>query len=173
MWIVFRMNSFSLNTHTYTHSDSNYSDYYSVKTCQKHSNNTVTCLVIKTVQLIRLFLFDSSFLFILISKNQIQHQLNSNSIFYVCLSSNLETQWTVIFSINAKLTKFLSQIKHNKSLFIFKAHCVTTELNNDNNEMKNVFISSNISQLVDFMLLFFWNLILFSSQNVKVFSHNS
>jgi len=59
--------------HTHTHSNIQHSDHYSVQIHQKHSDNTVTCLVIKTVQLIRLFLFDSSFLSILISENQIQH----------------------------------------------------------------------------------------------------
>ncbi len=60
-------------THIYMHSDIYHLDYYSVQTCQKYSDNTVTCLVIKSVQLIKLFFSDSSFLSILISKNQIQH----------------------------------------------------------------------------------------------------
>jgi len=78
----------------------------------------------------------------------------------------------IVVKLNAKLTKLLNQIRHNKLLFIFKIHCVTTELNNDNNETKNL-NSSLMSQLINFISSFFWNLILFLSQNVKVFSHSS
>jgi len=46
-------------------------------------------------------------------------------------------QFAVIVKLNAKLTRLLSQVKHNKSLFIFKTHCVATELNDDNYEMKS------------------------------------
>jgi len=75
--------------------------------------------------------------------------------------------------LNAKLIKLLNQIKHNKSLFILKTHCVTIKLDDDNNEMKNENNSFNISQLVNSISSFFWDSILFSSQNVEVFSHNS
>ena len=60
-----------------------------------------------------------------------------------------------IVRFNAKLTKLLSQIKHNKLSFIFKTHCVTTELDDDNDEMKNENNSFNILQLINSMLSFF------------------
>jgi len=60
-----------------------------------------------------------------------------------------------VVRLNAKLIRLLSQIKHNKLLFIFKICCVTIKLNNNNNETKNKNNSSNISQLIDFMSSFF------------------
>jgi len=77
-----------------------------------------------------------------------------------------------VVKLNAKLTKLFSQVKHNKLLFIFKIHCVTIKLNDDNNEMKNKNNFFNISQLVNSMSSFFWDLILFFSQNIETFSHS-
>jgi len=54
-----------------------------------------------------------------------------------------------------------------------KIDCFVVELDNDNDEMKNKNNFFNIQQLVNFMSSFFWNLILFFSQNVKVFLHSS
>jgi len=79
----------------------------------------------------------------------------------------------IVVKLNTKLTKLLSQVKHNKSLFILKIHCVATELNDDNNEMKNKNNFFNISQLINSISSFFWDLILFFSQNFEVFSHSS
>ena len=63
--------------------------------------------------------------------------------------------FTAVVKLNAKLTKLLSQVKYNKSLFIFKTHCVTIKLDDNNNEMKNKNNFLNISQFVNSMLSFF------------------
>jgi len=61
----------------------------------------------------------------------------------------------IIVKLNVKLTKLLNQIKHNKLLFILKTHCITTELDDDNNKTKNKNNFSVISQLINSMSLFF------------------
>jgi len=60
-----------------------------------------------------------------------------------------------VVKLNVKLTKLFSQIKHNKSLFIFKICCVATELDDDNDETENENNFFNISQLINFMSSFF------------------
>jgi len=63
--------------------------------------------------------------------------------------------FTVAVKLNAKLTKLLNQIKHNKLLFILKSCCVTIKLDDDNDKIKNKNNSFNISQLVDSISSFF------------------
>lgn len=54
-----------------------------------------------------------------------------------------------------------------------KSLCPAQELVNDNNEMKNK-DSSDMSKMINLLLSLFWDFILlFSSQNVAVFSHSS
>jgi hypothetical protein len=88
------------------------------------------------------------------------------------LWKNAEHSVTVV-RLNLKLTWLLSQVKHNKLLFILKVYCITTELSDNNDEMKNEINFSTMLQFVNSMSSSFWNFILVSSQNIEAFLHSS
>ena len=96
-----------------------------------------------------------------LNKIHIQLQKNINHI-------NTELDALVIKVVC--LQKILDQINHH---MFKKVNCLVTELNSDNDETENEINSLNIQQLINSMFSFFWNLILFSSQNVEAFLHSS
>ena len=59
-----------------------------------------------------------------------------------------------VVRLNAKLIRLLSQIKHNKLLFILKTHCVAIKLDDDNDETENLSFFLML-QLINSMSSFF------------------
>ena len=84
--------------------------------------------------------------------------------------SHTNTELGVLAAKIVWLQKTLDQVNHCTSE---KTNCLVTELDSDNDEMKNENNFSDIQQLVDSMSFSFWNSVLFSSQNVEVFLHSS
>ena len=80
--------------------------------------------------------------------------------------------FTAVVRLDVKLSHLLKQMKQNKTISTLKAHCVASELgdNNDGTENKAPPI---VSQSNDALLSSFIDFLLFFSQNVEVFSHSS
>jgi len=80
-----------------------------------------------------------------------------------------------LFKLNVKVLCLFKTLKQNKSCAVVKVCCVASELSNDNNETeneKNPFSSSNLDFLLKSMSFSFFIDSELSSQTVVVFSHS-
>ncbi len=80
-----------------------------------------------------------------------------------------------LFKLNAKVLHLFKTLKQNESHAIVKVHCVASELSNDNNETenkKNFFNSSNLDSLLKSMSFSFFIDLKPLSQTVVVFLHS-
>jgi len=80
-----------------------------------------------------------------------------------------------LFKLNAKVLRLFKTLKQNESCTIVKVHCVAFELSNDNNETenkKNFFDSSNLDSLLKSMSSSFFIDLEPVSQTVVAFSHS-
>jgi len=80
-----------------------------------------------------------------------------------------------LFKLNAKVLHLFKTLKQNKSCAIVKVHCVAFKLNNNNNETeneKNFFNSSNLDSLLKSMSSSFFIDLEPLSQTVVVFLHS-
>ncbi len=80
-----------------------------------------------------------------------------------------------LFKLNAKVLRLFKTLKQNESCAIIKVHCVASELSDDNNETedkKNSFNSSNLDSLLKSMSSSFFIDLRSLSQTVVVFLHS-
>jgi len=80
-----------------------------------------------------------------------------------------------LFKLNAKVLRLFKTLKQNESHAVTKVHCVASELNDDNNETeneKNSFNSSNLDSLLKSMSSSFFIDPEPLSQTVVVFLHS-
>ena len=84
-------------------------------------------------------------------------------------------QTECLFKLNAKVLCLFKTLKQNESYTVIKVHCVAFELSNDNNETeneKNFFNSSNLNSLLKSMSFSFFIDPAPLSQTVVVFLHS-
>ena len=108
--------------------------------------------------------------------------LNSLNCAHLQLKSELEVamnervkQAEHLFKLNAKVLHLFKTLKQNESCTVVKVCCVASELSNDNNETedeKNPFSSSNLDSLLKSMSSSFFIDSEPLSQTAVVFSHS-